>query len=87
MSVHSISSREFTARVAEAKRWTVDGPVYITDRGSPAHVLLSYEEFQRMKGAQRSLVDQLAMDDGDGIEFNPAKAAIRVRDIDMGPGE
>jgi prevent-host-death family protein len=57
----TISSREFNQDAAGAKRAAQAGPVFITDRGRPAHVLLSIDEYRRLSGAQRSLVDQLAM--------------------------
>jgi len=35
--------------------------VFITDRGKPGHVLLSFEADQRLAGKHRSLVDALSM--------------------------
>ena len=46
MSVTTISSREFNHDTSGAKKATREGPVIITDRGKPAHVLLSIEEYQ-----------------------------------------
>jgi len=59
----TISSREFNQDAAGAKRAALEGPVFITDRGRPAHVLLSIEDYRRLSGQQRSLVDLLAMAD------------------------
>ncbi len=42
----TISSREFNQDVGRAKRAARSGPVVITDRGRPAHVLLSFEEYR-----------------------------------------
>jgi prevent-host-death family protein len=42
-----ISSRELNQDVGKAKRAAADGPVVITDRGKPAFVLLTYEDYQR----------------------------------------
>lgn len=63
----TISSREFNQDAAGAKRAALDGPVFITDRGRPAHVLLSIDDYRRLSGEQRSLVDLLAM--ADDVEF------------------
>ncbi len=41
MKVTTFSSREFNQAASEAKRAANDGPVFITDRGRPAHVLMS----------------------------------------------
>ena len=45
---HTMTSREFNRDVAGAKRAAKDGPVVVTDRGKPSHVLLSYEEYRRL---------------------------------------
>jgi len=58
----TISSREFNQDAAGAKRAAQAGPVFITDRGRPAHVLLSIEDYRRLSGEQRSIVNLLAMD-------------------------
>ncbi|RYX99375.1 MAG: type II toxin-antitoxin system Phd/YefM family antitoxin [Bradyrhizobiaceae bacterium] len=60
MAVITFSSREFNQDTSRAKRATADGPVFITDRGRPAHVLLSFEEYQRLTKPQRSLAEALS---------------------------
>ena len=35
------------------KRAAEQGPVYVTDRGRPAHVLLTFDEYERLLGARR----------------------------------
>lgn len=47
----TMSSREFNRNTSGAKKAAEDGPVYITDRGRPAHVLLAYESYERLLGA------------------------------------
>lgn len=61
MAITTIPSREFNQDVSSAKRAASDGPVFITDRGRPAHVLLTIEEYQRITGKAQSIVDLLAM--------------------------
>lgn len=53
--VTTISSREFNQDTSGAKRAAARGPVYITDRGRPAHVLLAYDEYERLLGADHVL--------------------------------
>jgi prevent-host-death family protein len=43
MTVTTVSSREFNQDASGAKRSASKGPVVITDRGRPAHVLLTIE--------------------------------------------
>ena len=42
------TARRFNQDTAAAKRAAEDGPVYVTDRGRPSHVLLSFEEYTRL---------------------------------------
>ena len=45
------SAREFNRDTAGAKRAAEDGPVYVTNRGRPSHVLLSIAEYERLVAA------------------------------------
>ena len=64
MAITTLSSREFNQDTSRAKKAATAGPVFITDRGIPAHVLLSIEEYQRLTGGQESIVDRLGMPPG-----------------------
>ena len=61
MTITTLSSRDFNQRASEAKKAAEHGPVFITDRGRTAHVLLSFEEYQRILGAKHSLANLLFM--------------------------
>ena len=61
MPATSLTSREFNQDTSRAKRASEHGPVFITDRGRPAHVLLSIEEYQRLRGPRRNLAEALSM--------------------------
>ena len=66
----TISSREFNQSTGAAKRAARDGPVYITHRGRPSHVLLSYEHYREIADDQPSIVDILGEPPGVGdIDF------------------
>jgi len=71
MSITTISSREFNQDVSGAKRNAMFGPVFITDRGHPAHVLMTIEAYQKIAGTKETIVDLLAMPDAADSEFNP----------------
>ena len=79
MTRHTLSSREFTARVAQAKRWADESPVFISDRGRPTHVLLAISEYERLTIGGKNIVDVLAMPEADEFDFEPPKARIRLR--------
>ncbi|MGM3390162.1 type II toxin-antitoxin system Phd/YefM family antitoxin [Stutzerimonas stutzeri] len=67
----TISSREFNQDTGGAKKAALSGPVFITDRGRPAHVLLSIEDYQRLAGGNASIIDLLAMPGAEDIAFDP----------------
>ena len=48
VTVSTVSSREFSQGASSAKRAASKGPVIITDRGRPAHVLLTIEAYQKL---------------------------------------
>lgn len=73
MPITTLSSREFNQDTGRAKKAAHDGPVFITDRGRPAHVLLTIEEYRRLTGGKASVVEMLGMPDGENIEFDPSR--------------
>ena len=71
MGITTITSREFNQDVSKAKRDALKGPVFITDRGRAAHVLLSIETYQKISGKEKTIVELLAMPDASAIDFDP----------------
>lgn len=72
-----ISAREFNQDVSAAKREATVGPVVITDRGEPAFVLLSIEDYRRLGESGTDIVDRLSMDDDVDIDFEPLNLELR----------
>ena len=83
MTITTYSSREFNQHASDAKRAASEGPVFITDRGRPAHVLLSIEDYQRLTGAQQKIADLLAMPDAAGLELqiSPLRDHAQAADL------
>jgi prevent-host-death family protein len=65
----TISSRAFNQDAAGAKRAANQGPVFITDRGRPAHVLLSIEEYRRLLGEHSRIAALLAFPGAEDAEL------------------
>lgn len=61
MSTTTMTSREFNQDTGKAKKASRNGPVIITDRGKPEHVLLSYEEFRILSRKNKTIGELLAM--------------------------
>ena len=73
MAITTLSSREFNQDTGRAKKAAKRGPVFITDRNKPTHVLLSVEEYRRILGQRGSIEDLLAMPEVAEIEFEPPR--------------
>jgi len=73
VAITTLSSREFNQDASRAKKAARKGPVFITDRGRPAHVLLSIEEYRKITGKRESILDLLAMPEAAEIEFEPPR--------------
>jgi prevent-host-death family protein len=83
MTITTLSSREFNQDASRAKRAAAKGPVFITDRGRPAHVLLSIADYQRLVGGNRKIADALAMPGAEDIEFDPPRVTINSRSAEL----
>jgi prevent-host-death family protein len=82
--VTTISSRDFNQDTSNAKKAARRGPVIITDRGRPAHVLLSIEQYQVLTAPASNIVDLLAMPGAEGVRFNPPRLRKLTRAADLG---
>jgi prevent-host-death family protein len=69
-TITTISSEEFDQNPSRAKRAANDGPVFITDCGRPAHVLLSIKEYQQITNKGKSIVELLAMPEMTEIDID-----------------
>ena len=79
-----MSSREANQNFSRAKRAAKDGPVIITERGKPTQVLMSYAQYQGLKGPAKSILDRLAMPGMEQIEFEIGdRAKDRPRAVDF----
>jgi len=61
MTITTVSSRQFNQDASKAKKAAKSGPVIITDRGRPAHVLLTYSEYRKISRGHSRIADLLAM--------------------------
>lgn len=86
MTIHTVPSRDFTRDVGRAKRLAAEGPVFITDRGTPAYALLKIEDYYALSGGARdmSLLDLMeSLPRTDDIAYEAPKADI---DLDIPHG-
>lgn len=85
MPATTLSSREFNQDTSRAKKAAARGPVFITDRGRPAHVLLSIEQYRRLTGGEESIVDRLGLPSGvEDAELDIRGSSDVARPADLG---
>jgi len=83
MTTSTITSREFNQDTGGAKRAAAHGPVFITQRGRPAHVLLSIDEYRRMTGGAQRIADLLAMPDAADATLETDRSPDLPRPADL----
>jgi len=83
MATTTISSREFNQNTSGAKKAAESGPVFITDRGRPAHVLLSIEEYQQLANKGKNIIELLSMPGDQDFDFEPPRLDDVARAADL----
>ena len=84
MPISKLSSREFNQHTSRAKKAARGGPVIITERGRPAHVLLTFEDYQQLAGSKGSIIDRLGQPAGVEdveLEIPPLRDPARPADL------
>jgi prevent-host-death family protein len=84
MAITTLSSREFNQRTSEAKKAAENGPVFITDRGRTAHVLITFEDYEKLAGKRGSILDRLEIPEDQDFEFDPPRMGDSIfRPVDF----
>jgi prevent-host-death family protein len=83
VTITTMSSREFNQDASGAKRAANKGPVIITDRGRPAHVLLTMEAYQKLTQKATTIADLLAMPGVADIAFDAPRVDRIARPADL----
>ena len=78
-----ITSRQFNQDTSAAKRAAREGPVFITDRGEPAHVLLTFAEYQRLTQGPVRIGDLLSSPETADIDFVLTRSRETIRPLDL----
>lgn len=81
------TSREFNQNTGEAKQAAKEGPVFITDRGTPSHVLLTVEDYEKLADKTISLAEALEQKGGPEFDFDvelpPRSRQSSLRDPEL----
>jgi prevent-host-death family protein len=79
MTITTLSSRQFNQDAGKAKKAASAGPVIITDRGRPAHVLLTFDDYRKIAGSRGNIADLLAMPAIDDVDLAIPRSAETAR--------
>jgi prevent-host-death family protein len=83
MTITTLSSRQFNQDASKAKKAALAGPVIITDRGRPAHVLLTFDDYKRLTGERTKIADLLAMPGSEDIELETPRSRELAHPADL----
>lgn len=83
MSVTTLSSRQFNQDTGKAKKAAAAGPVFITDRGRPAHVLMTFDQYRKLTGRRRSIAELLAMPGTDDTDLDTTLPRDKARAAEL----
>ena len=84
MTVTTVTSHQFSRDISGAKKAAQKGPVFISEHGRPAHVLLTIEDYRHLTGGM-SLAEALAQPgDAANFEFEPPHIGLIVKAADHG---
>jgi hypothetical protein len=84
MASITMTSRAFDEAPGAAQEAAKDGPVFITDNGRLAYVLLAIEDYRKLAGETRSIVDMLAVPEEEYFDFDPPRMqgfGLRIPDL------
>jgi len=85
-AIHTVTSREFGHNVSSAKNLAKEGPLFITDRGEPAFVLINIEEYRRLSGQSLGGKNMLQLlqqtDEGADFDFDFEPVRLEARDLE-----
>jgi len=83
VTITTLSSRDFNQDTSGAKKAAERGPVFITDRGKPAHVLMSIGDYRRLTGGLPKIADLLAMPGIEDVDLDIPQHRDRARAADL----
>lgn len=66
-----VTAREFNQDISKAKRFAASGPVFVTDRGRPTHVLLSIAAYRQLSGERQTILDLISAPPGSAPLVSP----------------
>jgi prevent-host-death family protein len=76
----TVTSRDYNQNASRVRKAAMQEPVFITEHGRPATVMLSIETWHRLTGKPQSLADALSMPGLADIDFDPPRATMAFKE-------
>lgn len=84
MPITTLPSREFNQNPSVARKASIHGPVFITDRGEPVQVILDIDEYRKLTKTQKTVADIFSpTKDIAELDFEPEKMVWSGRDFEL----
>jgi ligand-binding sensor protein len=84
MTNKTLSSMQFAQHFSEATQAARNGPVFMTEGGDIAYVLLNFADYQRLIREHRNMAELLSVPDmAAKVEFDPPRSSETVRAADF----
>jgi prevent-host-death family protein len=81
-----VSMRQYNQDSSGVARAASKAPVFVTNRGKPTHVVMSIEEYERIQGRPKSILDTLRQPGGPEYDFEfepPRLGGELIRPLDF----
>ena len=84
MPITTVTSQTYNRDSSKVRKAADDGPVFITERGRPAHVLLSIADYQKLAGKEMTLL-QSVCDPRPEADFDAEfpRVEFALREVDL----
>lgn len=76
MATTTVSIEELERDASRVRKASERGPVFITEHGRPANVLLTIEEYRKLSGEQEEVVEPVATPGDHEIKFDRSRMTI-----------
>jgi len=84
MPITTLPSREFNQNPSIARKASINGPVFITDRGEPVQVILDINEYRELTKTQKTVADIFSpTQELAELDFEPEKLVWSGRDFEL----
>lgn len=84
MTNTTLSCKEFSQNFSSAAKAANDGPLFVTEQGETAFVLLNFTDYQRLIREHRNMAKLLSVPDvAASVDFDPPRSQETARAADF----